>query len=172
MFVSVSASGATPLSQRLLSTKAVPGLTKYYLAPAETRSCPESIFRKPTTPASAREILANRSSETLFLEKITTSKNPKSVYDTALAGLTKCRTTGVTSDGKVTSAKTRAVNLGHFSVPVRAYTVSFSVKGDDVAGVIAYATKGPSVIALGEVSLTTLNVRVFKVLLTKALAKA
>jgi hypothetical protein len=168
--IGASASAATPLGHDLLSPKVMPGLSPYYLAAAQTRSCPESTFRQPTSAASVREVLANRSSESLLLEKITTAKNTKSAYDVALANLTTC-TNRSTADGRVTSARAHAVNLGRFSVPVRAFSVSFVLQGEHATGVIAYARKGSAVLTLADVSLTTRTLSVVKVLLAKALAK-
>jgi hypothetical protein len=168
---SVTASASPSLRHQLLSPKQVPGWSKYYIAPAETASCPESTFAKPTTSSAIREVFANRSSETLLLERIATSKNPKATYNLVLAKMTKCPKTGSTVDGQVTFPRTRSVNLGHYVVPVRGFTVSFVLGGSHVTGAVAYAIKGPIVLAFAEISLTTLNTRTFKKQLAEALAK-
>jgi hypothetical protein len=168
---SVGAAAAPSLRHELLPPKAVPGWSKYYIAAAETQSCPESTFAKPTTPSAVREVFANRSSETLLLEKLATSKSPKATYNSVLAKMTKCPKTGSTVDGQVTFPQKRPVNLGHFVVPVRGFAVSFVLGGAHVTGVVAYAIKGRTVLALGEISLTTLNARAFKRLVTEALSK-
>jgi hypothetical protein len=168
---SVTASAAPSLAHQLLSPKAVPGWSSYYIAAAETASCPESTFAKPTTPSAIREVLANRSSETLLLERIATSKNPKTTYNSVLAKLTKCPKTGSTIDGQVTFPRTRSVNLGHYAVPVRGFTLSFVLGGAHVTGAVAYAMKGPIVLTFAEISLTTLNTHTFKKLLAEALSK-
>jgi hypothetical protein len=168
---SASASAAPSLQHQLLSAKEVPGWSKYVVAAAETVSCPESTFATPTTPSAIREVFANRSLETLLLERIATSKNPKTTYNSVLAKMTKCPKTGSTVDGQVTFQRTRSVNLGHFAVPVRGFTVSFVLGGAHVTGAVAYAIKGPIVLAFAEMSLTTLNTHTFKKLLTEALSK-
>jgi hypothetical protein len=168
---SATASAAPSLHHQLLSAKSVPGWSKYYIAPAETASCPESTFAKPKTPSAIREVFVNRSSETLLLERLATSKDPVATYDVVLAKMTKCPRTGSTIDGQVTFQRKRAVNLGHFAVPVRGFTVSFVLGGADVSGVVAYAMKGPTVLAFAEITLTQINTREFKKLLTEALSK-
>jgi hypothetical protein len=168
---SVSASAAPSLRHQLLSAKEVPGWSTYYIAAAETRSCPESTFAKPTTSSAVREVFANRPSETLLLEKLATSKSPKTTYNTVLAKMTKCPKTGSTVDGQVTFPRTRAVNLGHFAVPVRAFTVSFVLGGAHVTAAVAYAMKGRVVLAFAEISLTTLNTHTFKKFLGEAISR-
>jgi hypothetical protein len=167
----VSASAAPSLQHELLPAKEVPGWSKYYIAAAETASCPESTFAKPTTRSAIREVFVNRSSETLLLEKLATSKSPKATYNAVLAKMTKCHKTATTVDGQVTFQKIRVVNLGHFDIPVRGFTVSFVLGGAHVTGAVAYATKGPIVLAFAEISLTTLNAHAFKKLLAKALSR-
>jgi hypothetical protein len=149
----------------------VPGWSKYYIAAAETASCPESTFAKPKTRSAIREVFVNRSSETLLLEKLATSKSPHTTYNSTLKKMTRCPKTATTVDGEVTFQRTRAVNLGHFAVPVRGFTISFVLGGAHVTGVVAYATKGPTVLAFAEISLTELNAHAFKKLLTEALSR-
>jgi hypothetical protein len=168
---SVSAGAAPSLRHQLLSAHQVAGWTKYYIAAAETASCPESTFAKPTTSSSAREVFANRSSETLLLERIATSINPQNTYNSVLAKMTKCPKTGSTVDGQVTFPQRRSVNLGHYSVPVRGFTISFVLGGSHVTGAVAYAKKGSTVLAFAEISLTTLNTRSFKKFLAEAISK-
>jgi hypothetical protein len=168
---SVAASAAPALRHQLLPAKEVPGWSKYYIAAAETKSCPESTFAKPTTRSAVREVFVSRSSETILLERIATSRSPQATYESVLAKMTKCPKTGSTVDGQVTFQRTRAVNLGHYAVPVRAFTVTFVLGGAHVTGVVAYATKGPIVLAVAEMSLTTLNAHAFKKLLAEAIAK-
>ena len=168
---SLSASAAPTLRHQLLPAKEVPGWSKYYIASAETKSCPESTFAKPTTPSAVREVFVNRSLETLLLERIATSKSPRATYDGVLAKMTKCPKTASTVDGQVTFQRTRAVNLGRYAVPVRAFTVSFVLGGAHVTGVVAYATKGAIVLAVAEISLTTLNAHAFKKVLAEAIAR-
>jgi hypothetical protein len=168
---SAGASAAPSLHHQLLSAKALPGWSKYYVGAAETVSCPESTFAKPTTSSALREVFANRSSETLLFERIATSRNPKTTYNSVLAKMTKCPKTGSTVDGQVTFPRTRSVNLGHYAVPVRGFTVSFVLGGAHVTGAVAYAMKGPIVLAFAEISLTTLNTQTFKKLLAEALSK-
>jgi opacity protein-like surface antigen len=168
---SVSASAAPSLQHQLLSPKEVAGWSTYYVAEAETASCPESTFAKPKTRSASREVFVNRSSETLLLEAIATSKTPKGTYNLVLQKMTKCPKTGSTVDGQVTFQRVRAVNLGHFAVPVRGFTVSFVLGGANVSGVVAYAEKGPIVLAFSEITLTALNAHAFKKLLANAISK-
>jgi hypothetical protein len=168
---SASAGAAPSLRRQLLSAHQVPGWSKYYIAPAETASCPESIFAKPTTNSAVREVFANRSSETLLLERIATSSNPENAYNSVLAKMTKCPKTASTVDGQVTFQQKRSVNLGHYSVSVRGFTVSFVLGGAHVTGAVAYAKKGSIVLAFAEISLTTLDTRTFKKLLAEAISK-
>jgi hypothetical protein len=168
---SVSASAAPSLRHELLLPKELPGWSRYYVAPAETAGCPESTFAKSTTPSALREVFVNRSSQTLLLEKITTSKNPKDTYDVVLAKMTKCPKSASTVDGQVTFQRTRPVNLGHYAVAVRGFMVSFVLGGAKVTGAVAYAIKGPIVLAFAEITLTTLNAASFKKLLAQALSR-
>jgi hypothetical protein len=168
---SVSASAAPALRHQLLSAKAVPGWSKYYIAPAETASCPESTFAKPKTRSAIREVFVNRSSETLLLERLATSKDPAITYGAVLAKMTKCPRTGTTVDGQVTFQRIRAVNLGHYAVPVRGFTVSFVLGGANVMGVVAYAEKRATVLAFAEITLTTINERAFRKYLAAAISK-
>jgi hypothetical protein len=168
---SVSAGAAPSLSHQLLSAHQVAGWSKYDIAANETASCPESTFAKPTTRFAVREVFANRSSETLLLERIATSSNPQTTYNALLAKMTKCPTTGSTVDGQVTFPQRRSVNLGRYSVPVKGFTISFVVGGSHVTGAVAYAKKGSTVLAFAELSLTALNTRTFKKLLAEAISK-
>jgi hypothetical protein len=168
---SVSAAATPSLSHQLLSPHQVPGWSKYYIAPAETASCPESTFAKPTTGLAVREVFANRSAETLLLERIATSSTPQNTYNSVLAKMTKCPKTASTVDGQVTFQQRRSVNLGHYSVPVKGFTVSFVLGGAHVTGAVAYAKKGSVVLAFAELSLTTLNTHTFKKLLAEAISK-
>jgi len=168
---SVSASAAPSLRHELLPAKAVRGWSKYYIAAAETASCPESTFAKPKTHSAIREVFVNRSSETLLLEKLATSKSPQTTYDAVLEKMTRCPKTATTVDGQVTFQKTRPVNLEHFVVPVRGFLISFVLGGAHVTGVVAYAMKGPVVLAFAEISLTELNTHTFKKFLTEALSR-
>jgi hypothetical protein len=170
-FSSASAGAAPSLPQQLLLPHQVPGWSKYYIAPAETVSCPESTFAKPTTRSAVREVFANRSSETLLFERIATSSNPQNTYNSVLAKMTKCPKTASTVDGQVTFQQRRSVNLGHYSVPVRGFTVSFVLSGSHVTGAVAYAKKGSIVLAFAEISLTTLNTHTFRKLLAEAISK-
>jgi hypothetical protein len=166
-----SASAAPSLHRQLLPPKDVPGWSTYDIAPAETASCPESTFAKPTTRSAIREVFVNRSSETLFLERIATSTTPKSTYNVVLEKIMKCPKAGSTVDGQVTFPRIRSINLGHFAVPVRGFTISFVLGGANVSGVVAYAVKGPIVLAVSEITLTTLNAQAFKRLLAEAISK-
>jgi hypothetical protein len=172
LLTSVSASAAAPsLRHELLSSKEVPGWSKYYIAASDTTSCPESTFAKPTTRSAVREVFANRSSGTLLLERLATSKVPQTAYNEILAKMTKCPKTASTVDGQVTFQRTRSVNLGHYAVPVRGFTVSFVLGGAHVTGVVAYATKGSDVLAFSEISLTTINTHAYKKLLAEAITR-
>jgi hypothetical protein len=71
----------------------------------------------------------------------------------------------------VTFPQRRSVNLGHYSVPVRGFTISFVLGGSHVIGAVAYAKKGSIVLAFAELSLTTLNTRSFEKLLAEAISK-
>jgi hypothetical protein len=167
LLTSVSASAAAPsLRHELLSSKEVPGWSKYYIAASDTTS-----FAKPTTRSAVREVFANRSSGTLLLERLATSKVPQTAYNEILAKMTKCPKTASTVDGQVTFQRTRSVNLGHYAVPVRGFTVSFVLGGAHVTGVVAYATKGSDVLAFSEISLTTINTHAFKKLLAEAITR-
>jgi hypothetical protein len=168
---SANAGAAPSLTHQLLSAHQVSGWSKYYIAANETASCPESTFAKPTTRSAVREVFANRSSETLLLERIATSADPQSTYNSVLAKMTKCPKTGSTVDGQVTFPQRRSVNLGHYSVPVRGFTISFVLGGSHVIGAVAYAKKGSIVLAFAELSLTTLNTRSFEKLLAEAISK-
>jgi hypothetical protein len=171
MLSCVSASAATPLRGQLLTSRNVPGWAKYYIAAADTRSCPESTFAKPTTGSAIREVFANRSSETLLLEKLETSPTPTLTYNTVVDHMTKCTKIAATFDGQVTFQRKQSVNLGRFVVPVKAYTIAFVLGGANVTGVIAYAKKGRVVLALAEITKTELSARQFKSALREALAR-
>jgi hypothetical protein len=168
---SATASAAPTLHHQLLSATQVPGWSTYYIAPAETVSCPESTFAKPKIRSALREVFVDRSSETLLLERLATSKDPKTTYGLVLAKMTKCPRTGSTVDGQVTFPRIRAVNLGHYAVPVRGFTISFVLGGANVSGVVAYAVKGPTVMAFAEITLTTINTRSFKRFLAEAISR-
>lgn len=171
MLSCVEASAASSLHHQLLTPQEVPGWAKYYIAPAETRSCPESTFAKPTNASAIREVFANRSSETLLLEKIQTSATPTLTYNAVLDHMTKCTKIAATFDGQVTFQRKQSVNLGRYSVPVKGYTIAFVLGGANVTGVIAYAKKGRVVLALAEITKTELNARQFKSTLREALAR-
>ncbi|HTT59065.1 MAG TPA: hypothetical protein VMF33_03370 [Acidimicrobiales bacterium] len=171
MLSCAGASAATPLRHQLLTSRDVRGWTTYDVAAADTRSCPESTFSQPTNKSAVREVFADRSSETLLLEKLVTSPTPTLTYDAVLDHVTKCTKVAATFDGQVTFQRRQSVNLGHFAVPVRAYTVAFVLGGATVTGVIAYAKKGPVVLALAEITMTELSARQFKSTLREALAR-
>jgi hypothetical protein len=171
MLSCVGAAAATPLRHQLLIPRDVPGWSKYYIAAADTRSCPESTFAKPTTASAVREVFANRSSETLLLEKLETSTTPTLTYNAVLDHMTKCTKIAATFDGQVTFQRKESVNLGRFAVPVKAYTIAFVLGGANVTGVIAYAKKGHVVVALAEITETELSARQFKSTLREALAR-
>lgn len=171
MISGIDAGAASSLRHELLPPRDVPGWAKYYIAPADTRSCPESTFDKPTNGSAIREVFANRSSETLLLEKIQTSATPTLAYNTMLDHMTKCTKIAATFDGQVTFQRKQSVNLGRYTVPVRGYTIAFVLGGANVTGVIAYAKKGRVVLALAEITMTELNARQFKSALREALAR-
>ncbi len=172
VILSSAGAGAAPsLGHQLLSSHEVPGWSRYYIAANETASCPESTFAKPTTRFAAREVFANRSTETLLLERIATSSNAQITYNALLAKMTKCPNTGSTVDGQVTFPQRRSVNFGRYSVPVKGFTIAFVLGGSHVTGAVAYAKKGSIVLAFAELSLTTLNTRTFKKLLADAISK-
>ena len=167
----VGASASSSLHHQLLTPKEVPGWAKYYIAKAQTQSCPESTFDKPSNASAIREVFANRSSETLLLEKLVISSDPSLAYTKLLDHMTKCTKTAATFDGQVTFQRKQPVNLGRYSAPVKGYTIAFVLGGANVTGVIAYAKKGRVVLALAEITLTELSARQFKATLRVALSR-
>ncbi len=171
----VGASASSSLHHQLLTPKEVPGWAKYYIAKAQTQSCPESTFDKPSNASAIREVFANRSSETLLLEKLVMSSDPclLCLHQVTVIAMTKrhWQDLAATFDGQVTFQRKQPVNLGRYSVPVKGYTIAFVLGGANVTGVIAYAKKGRVVLALAEITLTELSARQFKATLRVALSR-
>jgi hypothetical protein len=168
---SASAVGAASLHRELISPREVPHWSRYYIGAAQTKSCPESTFAKPTSRSAIREVFVQKSSETLLLERLSTSVDPAKAFEVLLAHLTKCPKTASTIDGHATFQHIQRAQLGKYSVPVKGYTLSAVVGNATVSGVIAYARKGHVVFALAELSLSPLNGHAFSALLSKALAR-
>ncbi len=138
---------------------------------ADTASCPASTFADLSGRSSAGEVLVDSKSETILLEKIVASSQPAHTYDELLARITHCNVAASSFDGQVTFPRVRPVSLGHTSVPVKAFSVSFVVQGAAVTGVVAYAKKGTVSVALAEVTLTQLNASGFRATLRRAIAR-
>jgi hypothetical protein len=169
---SVSASASTSVKSELLTSKSLTAAwSKYYIENQDTVSCPESNFRTPTSRTSVRTIFADRSSETLLLEKLTASASPAKVYDTLVTQTLKCPKTGAKLDGQVTFQQIHSYDLTGISFPHRAFTLHAVVGGADVTGCVVYAFKGKVVVAFAELSLLSLSEPQFKATFVKALKK-
>jgi hypothetical protein len=164
----VSASAAT-LSRELLSQKQLPSWSPYSVAASRLLRCPESSFQVADTNTEAREFLAQKKTETLFAEKLVTSSNPQKTYASALAKTAACPA-ATTINGNATFQRIKPLNLGHFSVTVRAFSLYAVVGGAAITGCVVYARKGSIVLEVAELSMGLINVRAFKSDVALALA--
>jgi hypothetical protein len=165
----ITASAST-LSNELLSHKQLPTWSPYGVAASRLARCPESSFQVTRSSTEARVFLAQRKSETLFAEKLVTSSNPQAAYATAIAKTAKCPA-ATTINGNATFQQIKPLNLGRFSVTVRAFSLYAVVGGAAVTGCVAYARKGSVVLEIAELSMGSINERAFKSEVTLALAK-
>jgi hypothetical protein len=161
---------ASTLSKELLTQKQLPSWSPYGVAASRLARCPESSFQVSASNGEARVFLAQRSSETLFAEKLVTSSDPAKAYATAVAKTAKCPAPTIIN-GNATFQRIKALNLGSFSVTVRAFSLYAVVGGAAITGCVAYARKGNVVLEIGELSMGSINVRAFKSDVALALAK-
>ena len=168
--IPVGASAATPPSKDVLARSQLGAQwSRYRISATDTARCPEAAFRSASN--SVRAVFAQRTSETLLVEKLTFAKSPSSALASALASATSCHATATVIDGYTTFPTIKPVKLGHFAVAVRAFSLSAAVGGAEVTGAMAFALKGRVVIALGEISTGPLNAGQFRADLAKALSK-
>jgi hypothetical protein len=168
----VSAGATSSLKSELLSLKQFPAQwSKYGIATADTRFCPEASFKGRKSASLARVVFANRGTESLFLEQLHRSKSPATVYASEVANATHCKKTGTEFKNTTTFETIKPVHLGKFSVPVRAFSMTAEVNGDKVTGCVVYARKGQVVFVAAEISLDPLNVKLFKSMVAHAIAK-
>jgi hypothetical protein len=164
----VSAS-ATMLSAQLVSQRQLPSWSRYDVVPSDVALCPESSFQVGTSHTEARVFFAQEKTETLFAEKIVTSSNPTKTYANAVAKTADCPS-ATTIDGNATFQRIKTLNLGRFSVPVRAFSLSAVAGGAVVTGCVLFARKGNVVLDIGEISKGSINARAFKAEVVRALA--
>jgi hypothetical protein len=168
--IPVSAGAVTPPSKNVLVLSQLgTQWSTYHISAADTSHCPEAAFRAGS--GSVRAVFAQRESETILVEKLTITKSPSTALASAVTSATVCHSASTVIDGYTTFPTIKPVKLGHFAVTVRAFSLSATVGAAKVTGAMAFAFKGRTVVALGEISTGPLNVGQFKSDLTKALAK-
>ncbi len=163
----ISASAST-LTSKLLSQKQLPSWSTYSVDARDVARCPESSFQASASPSQARVFFAQKSTDTLIAEKLVTSIHPTEVYAAAIAKVADCPA-ATTIDGSATFQRIKALNLGRFATPVRAFSLYAVVGGAEVTGCVAYAREASVVIEIGEISKTSISLKVFKADLTMAL---
>jgi len=156
----VGASALT-LSKQLLSPKQLPSWSRYYVGAAQLTGCPESSFQPTKSPHVVREFLVQMSSMTLLAEKLVVSSDPAENFESTTATVAKCRA-AATIDGSVTFQRIKALNLGTFAVPVRAFSLYAVVGGAALTGCVVYASKGDVLLEIGELSMGSINPRAFR----------
>lgn len=161
---------ATTLSRELLSQRQMPSWSQYNVDAADVARCPESSFQISNSRTEVRVFFAQKNTETLFVEKLATSSSPTDAYAAALAKVADCPA-ATTIDGNATFQRIRALNLGRFTTPVRAFSLYAVVGGAVVTGCVAYAREGSVVVELGELSKGSINVKAFKTDLALALER-
>ncbi len=161
--------GATTLSRQLLSQKQLPSWSTYAVSGTRLARCPESSFRVGASGAEARVFLVQEKSETLFAEKLISSSDPAKTYATALAKTAKCPA-ATEINGNATFQRIRPLDLGSFSVAVRAFSLYAVVGGAVLTGCVAYARKGSVVLEIGELTMGSISERAFKTEVALALA--
>ncbi len=161
--------GATTLSKQLLSQKQLPTWSRYGVSASRLARCPESSFQLGAPGTEAREFLVQKRTETLIAEKLITSSDPANTYAIAVAKTAKCPA-ATTINGNATFQRIKPLNLGSFSVAVRAFSLYAVVGGAVLTGCVAYARKGTVVLEIGELSMGSISVRAFKTDVALALA--
>jgi hypothetical protein len=104
-----------------------------------------------------------------LVEKLVTSSDPAVAFATAVAKTAKCPA-ATTINGIATVQRIKPLNLGRFSVTVRAFSLFAVVGVATVTGYVAFARKGNVVLEMGELSLGSVNQRAFKSDVALALA--
>ena len=170
VFSGAISASATTLSAQLLSQKQLSSWSRYGVVAADVARCPESSFRVVTSPTQAGVFFVQAKTETLFAEKLVTSSNPKQIYAADVAKSAACPA-ATTINGSATTQRIKALNLGRFSVPVRAFSLYAVVGGTAVSGCVLYARKGNVVLEIGELSMGSISERAFKADVVLALGK-
>lgn len=160
---------ASALSRQLLSQKQLPTWTLYDVAASRLSRCPASSFQVTASSNEARVFLDQKRTESLLVEKLVTSSDPAVAFATAVAKTAKCPA-ATTINGIATVQRIKPLNLGRFSVTVRAFSLFAVVGVATVTGYVAFARKGNVVLEMGELSLGSVNQRAFKSDVALALA--
>jgi hypothetical protein len=167
--IAINASAAT-LSRELLSQGQLPSWTHYSVVDSYLARCPESSFQVSASRSEARVFFVQQDTETLLAEKLVTSADSTKVYAAAIAKVADCPA-ATTIDGNATFQRIKALNLGRFTTPVRAFSLYAVVGGADVTGCVAYAREGSVVVEIGELSKGSINVKAFKADVAMALER-
>jgi len=175
--VLLTATGANAASSKLPSDLLVtsqlpPHWRSYHVSRADTANCVEASFRSSPTHTRVRTFFIHSSAPTqLLAEELTTTSHPIATYKRAVASVAKCSNSNASFAGYSVSQSVHAVNLGSFAVPTTAYMLIASAGPVTVTSYLLFAHKHHTVMALGVASTSSVDVRAFKLLVVKAIAK-
>ncbi len=176
LFISCSTlagASTTPLASHLLTKAQMPAhFVVEHLTTSDTATCPESTFRLGSSVSSVRVAFADATvTHTLVVEKLYTSNKPGAALFKAVSSVTQCQSSSGSLAGYTVSQSIKPVKIGSIGGPVRAFSVLVTAGPDVVDGYLAFATRGTTVISIGEASGSALSVRGFRGLVVKALAR-
>jgi len=164
---------STPLASHLLTKSQMPAhFVLEHLTVSDTATCPESSFQLRSPVTSVRVAFADATvTHTLVVEKLYTSNKPVVALVKAVNSVTRCQSSSGSLSGYSVSQSIQPVKIGTVGAPVRAFSVLVNAGPDVVDGYLAFATRGTTVISIGEASASALSVRGFRRLVVKALAR-
>ncbi len=161
---------ASTLSKELLSPQQLPSWSHFSVSAAELTGCPGSSFQSTTSSDAVRVFLVERHSQTLFAERLVTSSDPAATFASAVATVATCHGATRINDN-ATAERIKALPLGSFPVPVRAFSLYAVVAGMNVTGYLAYASKRGVLLEVGEISIGSISARAFRADVNLALAQ-